>query len=79
MVTDFFGGKVGLTSCLVASPGLSPVIMPTSKLDDYVVLETIGSGSFSQCKKIRRIHDGKVSLKHPPALNIYGNNYGTQE
>ena len=49
----------------MASPGLSPVIMPTSKLDDYVVLETIGSGSFSQCKKIRRIHDGKVSLKHP--------------
>ncbi|XP_011404763.1 PREDICTED: serine/threonine-protein kinase Nek2-like [Amphimedon queenslandica] len=34
--------------------------MPSGKLDDYVVVGMIGSGSFGQCKKIRRICDGKV-------------------
>lgn len=34
--------------------------MPTGKLEDYDVLESIGSGSFSQCKKIKRKSDGKV-------------------
>ena len=34
--------------------------MPTS-LDDYEVLETIGTGSYGICKKIRRRKDGRVS------------------
>ena len=34
--------------------------MPSSKLDDYVVIETVGTGSYGTCKKIKRICDGKV-------------------
>lgn len=34
--------------------------MPCGKLEDYAVLETIGSGSFGQCQKIKRKLDGKV-------------------
>eukprot|EP00794_Sanderia_malayensis_P017711 gene17711-19480_t len=33
--------------------------MPSSKLDDYVVIETVGSGSYGTCKKVRRKTDGK--------------------
>lgn len=42
--------------------------MPSGKLEDYVVLETIGSGSFGQCQKIRRKGDGKVRHSQQPLL-----------
>ena len=35
--------------------------MPNSTLEDYEVLDTIGTGSYGTCKKIRRKRDGKVS------------------
>ncbi|XP_035666927.1 serine/threonine-protein kinase Nek2-like isoform X1 [Branchiostoma floridae] len=34
--------------------------MPTSRLEDYEVLYTIGTGSYGTCKKVRRRTDGKV-------------------
>ena len=34
--------------------------MPSSKLGDYEVLETIGSGSYGNCRKVRRKADDKV-------------------
>ncbi|XP_065051894.1 serine/threonine-protein kinase Nek2-like [Rhopilema esculentum] len=34
--------------------------MPSSRLEDYDVVETIGSGSYGTCRKIRRRCDGKV-------------------
>ena len=34
--------------------------MPSSKIEDYDVIETIGSGSYGTCRKIRRKCDGKV-------------------
>lgn len=35
-----------------------------SRVDDYEVLYTIGSGSYGRCQKIRRKSDGKVSKVH---------------
>lgn len=35
-----------------------------SRVEDYEVLYTIGSGSYGRCRKIRRKHDGKVSKLH---------------
>ena len=35
--------------------------MPSSKVEDYDVIETIGSGSYGTCRKIKRKADGKVS------------------
>lgn len=32
-----------------------------SRVEDYEVLYTIGSGSYGRCQKIRRKSDGKVS------------------
>lgn len=34
--------------------------MPSSKLEDYEVLQTIGSGSYGTCRKVRRKVDNKV-------------------
>ena len=34
--------------------------MPSNKLDHYEVLETIGSGSYGTCKKVRRRSDNKI-------------------
>lgn len=32
-----------------------------SRVEDYEVLHTIGTGSYGKCQKIRRKSDGKVS------------------
>lgn len=32
-----------------------------SRIEDYEVLHTIGTGSYGKCQKIRRKSDGKVS------------------
>ncbi|XP_028402949.1 LOW QUALITY PROTEIN: serine/threonine-protein kinase Nek2-like [Dendronephthya gigantea] len=34
--------------------------MPSTKLDNYEVLETIGSGSYGTCRKVRRRSDNKI-------------------
>ena len=34
--------------------------MPGGKKEDYMIIESIGSGTFGQCQKIRRKSDGKV-------------------
>ena len=36
-----------------------------TKLEDYEVLATIGTGSFGTCKKVRRKKDRKVSHNDP--------------
>ena len=33
------------------------------KLEDFDILQTIGTGTFGVCKKVRRKSDGKVSLR----------------
>lgn len=38
--------------------------MPT-RVEDYEVLHTIGTGSYGRCQKIRRKSDGKVSAALP--------------
>lgn len=40
--------------------------MPT-RVEDYEVLYTIGTGSYGRCQKIRRKSDGKVSAGLVPA------------
>ena len=40
--------------------------MPT-RVEDYEVLYTIGTGSYGRCQKIRRKSDGKVSAGLAPA------------
>lgn len=35
-----------------------------SRVEDYEVLYTIGTGSYGKCQKIRRKSDGKVSNVH---------------
>lgn len=42
-----------------------------SRVEDYDVLYTIGSGSYGRCRKIRRKSDGKVSQLLPQS---YDNN-----
>ena len=47
-------------------------IMPSkhrhaTKLSDYTVLETVGTGSFGTCTKVRRNMDGKV---RPPSNGL---------
>ena len=37
--------------------------MPSTKLDHYEVLETIGSGSYGTCRKVRRRSDNKVGFQ----------------
>jgi hypothetical protein len=44
-----------------------------SRLSDYEELETVGTGSFGVCTKVRRISDGKVGVVGPirtPALAL---------
>lgn len=36
-----------------------PLAMP-SRVEDYEVLHSIGTGSYGRCQKIRRKSDGKV-------------------
>ena len=36
-----------------------------AKLEDFEVLQTIGTGSFGTCRKVRRKADGKVCSSNP--------------
>lgn len=42
--------------------------MRSNKLEQYEVLETIGSGSYGTCKKVRRKSDSKVCLRFKVAF-----------
>ncbi|XP_065175331.1 serine/threonine-protein kinase Nek2-like [Sycon ciliatum] len=44
--------------------------MPAGTLDDYEVLNTIGSGSYGTCKKIKRVRDGKILVWKEIAYGI---------
>ena len=59
--------------CFVLELGakFESVKMPTSKLCEYVVLETIGGGSFGTCRKVSRKLDGKVGTNIIPVASAY--------
>ncbi|MEQ2174879.1 hypothetical protein GOODEAATRI_012295 [Goodea atripinnis] len=52
-------GAPGCLCCFVAVISGNTTKMP-SRVEDYEVLYTIGSGSYGRCQKIRRNSDGKI-------------------